>query len=223
MAERALDDLLAIMRDQRVGMRDRINASISASRVSALTLPGESEPEAVVFLRWIIDFDGGQKGERFSPSFRREAAAALSFWQRRAAKMALTYEVPDQTERAAGWRKLINGAIRLHLSEHDLWPARRDILLTAAEEIVDVASLPDPERVLSALMLPAGGNRHARRRLKAIDERLADIFLGTEAERLALIKPLALLAEARLAEFGLGPSMGQQQPHHQTAAQTLAP
>jgi hypothetical protein len=36
-------------------MRNRLNAAVSASRVSPLSMPGELEPEAIVFLKHVID------------------------------------------------------------------------------------------------------------------------------------------------------------------------
>lgn len=55
MAEtRAIHDLYAIMSDGTAGIRNRINAAVSASRVEPLAMPGESEPPVVVFLREVV-------------------------------------------------------------------------------------------------------------------------------------------------------------------------
>jgi hypothetical protein len=60
----------------------------------------------------------------------------------------------------------------------------------------------DLDLALSALL--SGGNRQqSRRRRKAIDERVAAQWSGSEAERKKLLLPLAQLVHARLKEFGL--------------------
>ena len=66
MAETAIGDLYDIMRDPASGLRQRLNA---ASRVERLSMPGESEPEAVLFLRSIIDAE--HEGSRFRVEYRR--------------------------------------------------------------------------------------------------------------------------------------------------------
>jgi hypothetical protein len=199
MAETGLADLLQIMRDRNVGMRDRLNAGVSASRVSAVAHAGEAEPEAITFLRWVISFVG-QEGDQFSPSFRREAAAALAFWQRRVARSALQYNVAGVDEKRRQWRSLVNGAIRLHLARIGKWPERKDVLMGPDEALELPAA--DPEVVLSALML-GSSNRQQRRRQKAIDERAAELWSGSETERAELLRPIARLAHERLQAFGL--------------------
>jgi hypothetical protein len=199
MVERGLADLLTIMRDQQVKMRDRINAAVSASRVSALAMPGEPDPPALAFLRWVIDYK--RDGIQFPHSWRREAAAAISFWERKCKRAELLYQVPDQSEHRESWRRLINGALRYHLGRNDMWPGRKDILLAPGDDFQPPAGV-DPETVFAALTLPAG-NRQARRRQKAIDERMASVWNGTEEQRITLLKPLAVLMRQRLMEFGL--------------------
>jgi hypothetical protein len=201
MAERALDDLYQIMADQSVGLRNRLNAAISASRVEPLSMPGEPEPQGVRFLRWIIETEGAD-GLRFSPQFRRESAAALAYYQRRAQKAQLLYNVADADERRETWRRILNGALRVHLGKHGHWPQRTDVLLTAADKI-DVAGLPDPELVLSALLLGGGNRQERRRRQRTVDERVVALWSGTEEERRALIRPVAKAVHQRLLLFGL--------------------
>jgi hypothetical protein len=190
-----LADLLAIMRDTDLAMRDRLSAGISASRVSSLAMGGEPEPEAVRFLRWITD-----AGERFSAQWRREAAQALAYWERRVAKMAVTFDVADEAERREKWRRICNAGIRHHLWLHNRWPRDKHILLTASDafEVPDI----DPDAVLSALFVGAQ-NRHQRRRLKAIDERVTGTWSGSEAERVELLRVLAVAMHQRLEQFKL--------------------
>jgi hypothetical protein len=161
-------------------------------------MPGESEPEAVLFLRDIVGTE--HEGSRFRVEYRREAAAALSYWERRCKKAELQYNVPDENERRASWRKLVNGGIRIHLGKIGRWPQDKHILFGAGDEI-DVAGLPDPDLVLSGLLF--GGNRPQRRRRRAIDERTPAVWSGTEAERKAMLRPLAQLVHQRLKAFGL--------------------
>jgi hypothetical protein len=68
------------MNDGTVGIRNRLNAAVSASRVSPLSMPGESAPPAVVFLRSIVECE--HAGLMFRYDYRREAAQALAYWGR---------------------------------------------------------------------------------------------------------------------------------------------
>jgi hypothetical protein len=200
-AKSGLSDLLSIMRDTELAMRVRLSAGISASRVSPLSLrPGEPEPEAVRFSRWITDaeFD---RGERFSAEFRREAAQSLAYWERRRERAELQFAVPDTDEKRRAWVRLVNGGLRTFLSKRGRWPQDKRVLLTAADDI-DLAGLPDPELVLSAVCV-GPQNRHERRRARAIDEPIAGTWSGTEEQRLELIRPLAAAVLARLSKFGL--------------------
>lgn len=200
MAKTGLTDLYQIMRDQTVGMRQRINAAVSASRVEALSMPDEAPPEAIVFLRHVIDaeFDNGA---RFSPQFRRESAAAVSYWERRCKKAELTFGVPDLDEKRRAWRALINGAIRLHLSKVGRWPQDSRVLLGPNDPFEVPAA--DPETTLSALLLGGHNRQERRRRQRSIDERTPGVWSGTQEERRELIRPLARLAHQRLAQFDL--------------------
>ena len=149
-------------------------------------MPGESEPPAVVFLRSIVACE--HAGLMFRYDYRREAAAALSYWERRCKKVELQYSVPDEAERRTSWRRILNGALRIHLGKHGRWPADKRVLFSAVDEF----ELPacDPDLALSALR-------------KAIDERVPGTWSGTEAERRELLLPLARLVHQRLAQFGL--------------------
>jgi hypothetical protein len=144
-----------------------------------------------MFLKHVIDYE--HNGERYGPQFRRESAAALSYWERRCAKARLQYSVPDEGERRASWRRILNGALRIHLKEH---PRRNKVLFGPA----DTFELPsiDPDVALSALLL-GSNSRQGRRRQKAIDERVAGVWSGTEAERKELLRPLSQIVHRRLA------------------------
>jgi hypothetical protein len=98
-------------------------------------------------------------------------------------------------------RGVINGSLRIHLGRHAHWPARKDVLFKAADELEAPAS--DPDLVLSALLLGGSNRQLGRRRQRAIDERVSAQWSGTEAERRELLRPLARLVHARLREFGL--------------------
>ena len=161
-------------------------------------MPGEAAPPAVVFLRSIVAMEHAGLMLRFD--LRREAAQAVAYWERRAKRAELQYEVPDQTERRESWRKLINSALRVHLSKHGCWPAGKDMLLQPGDEFEMPAT--DPEIAYSAMML--GGNRHQRRqRQKFLDERLPGKWTGDETERAELIRVIATAAHQRLLQFGL--------------------
>ena len=201
MAETALDDLLALTRDPKVSTRNKLSAAISASRVSPLVLPGEELPEAIKFLRYIIDFRA-RDGSQFSAGFRREAAAGLAYWQRRAQKMVIEYDVSDQAELRVKWTRIVNGALRFYLNQRGLWPRRKDVLFDRD----DLFELPagDPDRTLMALQHPVAVNRHEKRR-RAVDDPGGPATIGSEAERLSIIRPIARLVLERLAKFGLAP------------------
>jgi hypothetical protein len=198
MAKTALEDLYDIMNDGVAGISNRIRAATAASRVEPLAMPGEDEPPAVMFLRSIVASQ--HKGLMFHYDHRTAAAQALAYWERRCKKAELQYDVADEAERTNAWRRLINGGIRFHLTQHNRWPRDKHILIGSDEPF----ELPphDPSLVLSALML--GGNRQARRRLKrAIDEPVTGVWSGTEEERQALLRVLAVAMHQRLAEFKL--------------------
>jgi hypothetical protein len=161
-------------------------------------MPGESEPPAVVFLREVVACE--YAGLMFRHDYRREAAAALAYWERRCRKAELLYSVSDQEERQRQWRSLINGGIRLALARTGRWPADKHILLGPD----DPFELPavDAEHALNSLLMPAASTRKTRRQ-RAIDERGLPPGVSSEAERLELLRPLAQLVHARLREFGL--------------------
>jgi hypothetical protein len=190
----AISELYLIMHDSGASERDRINSAVSASRVEPLTMPGEEPPPAVKWLRKMVDDLSAPTG------YRRECAAALAYWERRAKKVELAYNVADDTERRRQWRSLVNGAIRLHLAKIGKWPERKDVLM-GPDDLLEVPAA-NPEVVLSAILL-GSSNRAARRRQKAIDERATELWSGSEAERTELIRPVARLAHERLMAFGL--------------------
>lgn len=199
----AVDDLLAIMQDRTVSLRQRLNAAVSASRVERLQLPGEAPPESIKFLRWVVDYRGSH-GEQLDPSFRREAAAATAYFERRSAKAALVFEIADEDERREHWRKLINSALRVHLSKAGQWPAGKHMLLDPSDEFAMPAI--DPDVAHSALM--TGDNRHQRRqRQKALDERLPGKWSGNETEPAEILRVIAAAAHQRLAQFDLADAL----------------
>ena len=118
----AIENLLEIMRDEDAPQRDRINAAISASRVEKLQLPGEEPPESVAYLRSLID------DIDVATHFRREAAAACAYFERRSAKAALTFQVADLTEQQRQWTTIANAALRYRLTASNAWPEGRHIL-----------------------------------------------------------------------------------------------
>lgn len=184
-----LADLIHIMRDETVPMRQRITAGIAASRVERLAMAGELEPEGVRFLRWIT-------ASEFNPLFRREAAQALAYYERRVAKMAVTFDVADEAELRTKWMRILNGCIRAHLAKHQRWPQDKHLLIGPNETFKKPSG--DPDTALSALLL-AGNNRHARRRQRKIDEPVSSgMWSGSEQERLELIRPIAELIHERI-------------------------
>ena len=114
-------------------------------------MSGEAEPPAIAFLRWLLAYKAAD-GEQFSPSFRRESAAAIAFWERKCRRAELQYSVADQDEIRASWRRIINGLLRRHLWAHNRWPRDKHVLYTEGE----LFELPphDPELALSALLMP---------------------------------------------------------------------
>jgi hypothetical protein len=190
----AISELYLIMHDSGASERDRINSAVSASRVEPLTMPGEEPPPAVKWLRKMV-------ADLSAPtSYRRECAAALAYWERRAKKVELTYNVADDIEKVRQWRSLVNGAIRLHLAQIGKWPERKDVLM-GPDDLLEVPAA-NPEVVLSALLL-GSSNRQQRRRQKAIDERATELWSGSETERAEVLRPIARLAQQRLQEFGI--------------------
>jgi hypothetical protein len=192
--ETAISALLKIMRNETTSPRDRLNAAVSASRVERLQMPGEAPPASVQYLRDIIDDDSA------ATNFRREAAAATAYFERRSRKAALSFAISDVDAKRETWRRLLNGALRHHFWRHGRWPQDKALLLGQADEI-DIVGLPDPEIVTAALLVPAG-NRHTRRRQRAIDEPVTTgVWSGTESERKEVLRPLARAVHARLAQF----------------------
>jgi hypothetical protein len=196
-----LDQLYDIMRDPVSGLRNRLIAAIAASRVERLAMPGESEPEGVIFLREIVGTE--REGSRFKVEYRREAASALSYWERRCKKAALSFDVADQDERREKWRRVLNGLIRHHLHRRHLWPQRKDVLFGPNDHF----EMPgdDPDRALNAILLPPA-NRHERRK-RTIDDPGRTPVIGSETERLSIIKPVAEAVLARLRKFDLAPKV----------------
>ena len=194
----AVADLLEIMGDRTVSLRQRLNAAVSASRVERLQLPGEAPPASIVFLRWIINFKGAG-GVQLDPTFRREAAAATAYFERRSAKAALTYDIADLDTKRRQWRDLINGSLRRLMQRG--WGS--------AEALIgpdDPFEMPveDPERCQAALLQERGSTR-TRRRLRAVDDPGTLPAIASEAERAALIRAIAKAAHRRLAEVSAAP------------------
>jgi hypothetical protein len=130
MAETGLTDLLVIMRDRKIGMRDRLNAAVSASRVSPLAMSGEAEPPAIAFLRWLLAYKAAD-GEQFSPSFRRESAAAIAFGSGNAGVPSCSTALPIRTRdaRAGGASSTACCAVTIKLSALRFRPFTRDIMV----------------------------------------------------------------------------------------------
>jgi hypothetical protein len=157
MAEtRPIHDLDAIVNDGTAGLRNRLNAAIYASRVEKLAMPGETEPPAVVFVRSVVALE--HAGTMFRYDYRRESAAALAYWERRCKKAELQYKVPDENERRASWRRILNGVLCAHLGKH---PRRNDVLF----KVSDTFEMPpcSPEVALSAILLGANSPQRRRR------------------------------------------------------------
>ena len=158
-------------------------------------MPGEAPPEFVRYLRAIIDDVSA------ATNFRREAAAACAYFERRSQKAALDFDVRDLDEKRQIWTRILNACLRYHLGRANAWPTRRDVLFRDGDEFEMPSG--EPEQVLTALLQPAGSNRHARRRQRAIDDPGELPVIASEAERFALIRPIARLVHTRLKEFGL--------------------
>jgi len=191
----AVDDLLELMRDKTLSLRQRLNAAVSASRVERLQLPGEAPPESIKFLRWILDFRG-QGGAQLDPAFRREAAAATAYYERRSKKNALQYDVVDLEERRRQWVRILNACLRHHLRQRGR-PLRQEMLFALADEFA--APPCEPERALIVLLQPAGGQQRSHRRLRAIDDPGLPAT-ATEAERHEIVRAIAGILQRRLAE-----------------------
>jgi hypothetical protein len=187
----AIADLLSIMNDEAASPRDRLNSAVSASRVSPLALVGEILPPAVVYLRDVID------DPEAPTNYRREAAAALAYYQRRVKKAELLYSVADQDERRETWRRVLNACIcyqcRLNGRQH------KSVLLTADDTFQTPAC--EPEFALAALL--GGSNRQHRRRAQQtkIDERIQVVtWAGSEQERRQVIAQVAAAIQPHIAK-----------------------
>jgi hypothetical protein len=157
----AIAELYAIMLDTSLEFRHRHNASVSASRVEPLALePGTPEPPAVTFLRATLNPDNNHP-----PQFRREAGAALAYFERRHAKASLKFNVDNSSETRTAWSRILNAAIRAHLWKHHRWPADKHLLITP-NQITNLPAYP-PETALSAILSPQT-RKPARR--KALDQ-----------------------------------------------------
>ena len=181
----AIANLLAIMRDEAEEVRDRLNAAISASRVEKLQLPGEEPPESVAYLRILVD-DVDQPTR-----FRREAAAALAYFERRSAKAALTFEVADTSEQRRQWTTIANAALRYRLTTSSTWPENRDTLGEADEPPAN------PDLTVAAMLMPA--RRQTARKRKALDDPGGTPAITSERDRRTAIMPLARICHERMA------------------------
>jgi hypothetical protein len=182
----AIANLLEIMRDESASPRDRINAAVSASRVEKLQLPGEEPPESIAYLRAIIsDID-------VATNFRREAAAACAYFERRSKKAALTFEVADLTEQQRQWANIANACLRYQLSLSGDWPQNRNLLQQ------DAPTPPtNPEVTIAALLMPVTRARSASRKRRTVDDPGGTPILNSERERRDAIRPIAKLCAAR--------------------------
>jgi hypothetical protein len=190
----AITHLLDIMDDENASPRDRLNAAVSASRCEQLQLmPGEPEPASVQYLRALLD------DPEVPTNHRRESAAAVAYFERRSRKAMLAFDVPDDTQRITKWRRVLNGCLRFHLAQHGRWPADKRVLLGPNDLFEPPAG--DPDRALNALLLPAA-NRHERRR-RAVDDPGGVASIGSEAERMSILRSIAEFVHQRLAEFKL--------------------
>ena len=200
MPEAAIDTLLELMADRTLSLRQRLNAAVSASRVERLQLPGEAPPASIVFLRWVLDFRG-QGGAQFDPSFRRESAAALAYFERRSKKHALQFDIVDLTERHKQWVRILNACLRYHLRQRGQ-PLRQDMLFRNDDEFA--APPCEPERAMAVLLLPADGQQRSQRRLRSIDDPGLPANVS-ETERLQIVRAIALILQRRLAEATASP------------------
>jgi hypothetical protein len=188
----ALDSLYALMRDPTLSTRVRLTSAISASRVEPLEGPGTQPPPGVAYLRAFLAYRF--QGKAYRAEWRREAAGALSYYERRSHINALKFQTPDDAEHRAQWRRILNGLIRRHLSAHAQWPQRKAILIGPAETF---AYPPHhPELALAALMLPA--DHHARKaRKRSLDQPDAP-QIADETERLEVLAAIAQVMHRRL-------------------------
>lgn len=176
----AIANLLDIMRDESASPRDRINAAVSASRVEKLQLPGDEPPESIAYLRFLADHPD------VPTNFRREAAAACAYFERRSAKAALTFEVADTSEQRSQWAAIARAALRARLSRASTWPECRE-LLRSTETIK--APTSSPEQAIAALLTTAHTQTTQRRR-RAIDDP-GGPAINSERERRAAIRAVA--------------------------------
>ena len=96
MAETALEDLYDIMRDPASRLRNRLNAAVAASRIVKVVMPSEPLPECVQFLDEIIGTEHG--GSRFKVEYRREAATAKGYYEKRVNAAVLKLGIPEVAE-----------------------------------------------------------------------------------------------------------------------------
>ena len=180
----AIANLLQIMRDDSASPRDRINAAVSASRVQKLQLPGEEPPESVAYLRSLLD------DIDVATNLRREAAAAVAYFERRSAKAALNFEVADASEQQRQWVTVINACIRYELTtrpgSNRSWPEDRELLRQG--DVPTPATATEP--TVAAILLPVS-RLAGRRRTKHIDDPGGMPIFASERERKAAIQPAA--------------------------------
>jgi len=187
--EGALEQLYELMRDQHVNMRVRLNSAVSASRVEPLTMPGEEPTPAVAFLRNIIHVS--HHGTRYNPEWRRQAGAALAYYERRAKKAELQYEVPDQDQRRAGWKRNLDSLLRQRLQADGKWPGSRAAL-------AQPFAIPnaDPELAVSALLMSA--EQGTKPRQKAIDQPIGE-RITNRGQRVLVLRDVAVCLRERMA------------------------
>lgn len=185
----AIEQLYELMRDQSVNMRVRLNSAVSASRVEPLAMPGEDPPPAVAFLRNIIH--ASLHGTRYNPEWRRQAGAALAYYERRAKKAELMYQVPDQDERNAAWKRNLDSISRQQLWGAGKWPDHSDLLRRPY-----TTPACDPELAITAMLIPAE-QKHRRR--KAIDQPVNE-RVASSAHRLQILRSVAKCLQDRMAE-----------------------
>jgi hypothetical protein len=187
----ALEQLHELMRDQSVTMRVRLNSAISASRVEPLAMPGEETTPAVAFLRNILTLR--HHGKPYQATWRKEAAAALAYYERRARKAELQYEVPDQAERSAAWKRNLDSLLRQYLWTEGRWPHDKAALHGDAWH----ALAADPELALAAILVPAEQRRKTRQ--KAIDQPIAQ-HINTDGQRQDILRHVANSLYQRIME-----------------------
>jgi len=191
----ALSQLYELMRDNSVSMRVRLNSAIRASRVEPLAMPGEEPPPAVAFLRNIMNFR--HNGQSYSAGWRSEAGSALAYYERRARKAELQYEVPDQEERIAAWKRTLDSLLRQRIWAKGHWPEDRDALA-----IPFTAPECDPDLATTALIVPVE-QQQRRVRQKAIDEPIAE-RISSNRQRLEILREVAVSLQQRVMGLGHG-------------------